>query len=206
MPIFPKSSLSDFIEIFNNQFIIGRVVSSLVGDAFKMGANYFRIYVIHESSSLIFYDNGGGLAMQPDDNDNSPYVDYFSFDCRLVHIAVTKGDYRLLSPLEKFYCANFSLITRCLDESKWRVFNIDTPFQRLTTASDITPLTTDTPWNHFSNFIHTESEYIQKTFDKEWFQKEFATGTLIYSKNLYNKMFFRRMAPYDSAGIDETQR
>ena len=119
------------------------LIRELISNSYDASASEIIIAPFMEKKGLIFFDNGVGLSPGVDAGKNiSPYKAFFSIGRTTKDKGRSIG-YKCQGSKLCFASRKFTVVTRCKDETLWRVKALDLPRNNLNTNTDLTPTTTD---------------------------------------------------------------
>ena len=171
------------------------VIRELISNSYDAGAKNIRYASINALRSFVFWDDGKGLDRSEKTNGITPYEAFFSIG----KSTKTKGDaigYKCQGSKLCFASNRVMVISKTLTEKNWHTKVIENPRQTLNPNSDISPNSTNTPWEDLVSFLgnpNNEVNQILKEFDEDFFQKRFTHGLLIAVQGLEIENFTKHL-------------
>lgn len=129
------------------------VIRELVSNSYDAEATSIEIYTLNGRKGFIFVDNGSGLsAAKTKEQSISQYCAFFSIG----RTTKTKGEgigYKCQGTKLCFAASRFAVITRTDGEAQFRIKILENPRLTLSEKTDITPVSTATPWKDLENLL-----------------------------------------------------
>jgi len=185
MTFYPQQSFEHTLrEISVNRDDPCEVVRELVSNSYDAGAKNIYIVPLYQKRGLLFFDDGCGLSQSRKDEVKGvlPYVAFFSIGKG----TKTQGEqigYKCQGSKLCFAARRFSLITRCVGEKAWRWMSIRDPKKVLNEKYDISPTSTESPWDVIRNDILSGADNLTQEvtdhFSAEFFRTKFKKGLMV---------------------------
>lgn len=165
------------------------LIRELISNSYDAGASNILVFPLLDPRALIFFDDGTGLSdSEPVGRHKvTPFESFFSIGTSTKTKGPSQIGYKCQGSKLCFASKHVTVITRCDDESNWRVATIENPRDTLNPENAIPEDSSDKPWEILSSILvggHATEQTSKAAayFDEDFFVMQFSKGTLIVVK------------------------